>query len=231
MLGQFLELALVTAEAGAAWQNYQKLGFEPAATGDIWTHDYGVVAAAGLAIGLHARGDEPMSLVFVRPEVATLHRQLAAGGIEVEQARLGSDVFNELVLREPGGIALRVLEARTFSPPLQLPVRTALGRFHSLSLPCRDIAATQEFWQALGLDCTDVAVPWEGLAVSGTPLACHRRRDFAEPVLVFQDAVAPEAGVFAAAGILARPSPASLRDLPHVFGRTAEDQALLIVRV
>jgi hypothetical protein len=231
MLGQLLELALVTEEAGAAWQDFQKLGFEAAATGDIWTHDYGVVACEGLAIGLHARGDEPWSLVFVRPEVATLHRELAARGIPVEHARLGSDVFNELVLREPGGSALRVLEARTFSPPLQVPARTALGRFHSLSLPCRDVEAAQRFWQALGMTCTAVMEPWEGLAVEGTPLACHRRRDFAEPILVFEHATAPDTEVLAAARIHVQPPLPSLRDRPHVFARTADDLALLMSRL
>src|SRR5678815_2828838 len=121
MLGRFLELSLVTPDTGGTWQHYQRLGFEPAPTGDIWPHAYGVVACEGLAIGLHAAGDEALSISFVRPEVAALHRELTARHLDVERARLGSDVFNELTLREPGGVALRVLEARTFSPPLQTP--------------------------------------------------------------------------------------------------------------
>ena len=60
MLGQFLEVALVTDDTGDAWQQLQGLGFEPAPTGDIWPHPYGVVACEGIAIGLHARGDEPL---------------------------------------------------------------------------------------------------------------------------------------------------------------------------
>ena len=122
MLGRFLEFALTSADTGGAWQQYQKWGFAPAETGDIWPHAYGVVACDGLAIGLHAAGEEPLSLVFVRADVAALHRELGARGVEVEAARLGPDVFNELTLREPGGIAIRVLEARTFSPPLELPL-------------------------------------------------------------------------------------------------------------
>src|SRR6187551_2634558 len=145
MLGRFLELALVSADTGETWQQYQKLGFEPAETGDIWSHAYGVVACRGLAIGLHAAGEEPMCLVFVRPDVAALHRELVARGVEVEQARLGSDVFNELTLREPGGMAIRVLEARSFSPPLELPEQTLLGGFSSLSLPSTDMEEAAAF--------------------------------------------------------------------------------------
>src|SRR5690242_21432879 len=75
LLGRFLELSLVTADTGDAWQQYQKLGFESASTGDIWPHAYGVVTCENLAIGLHAAGAEALSITFVRPEVAALHRE------------------------------------------------------------------------------------------------------------------------------------------------------------
>jgi hypothetical protein len=228
MLGNFLELALVTADTGGAWQRYQRLGFEAASTGDIWSHDYGVVACQGVAIGLHARGAEPLSLVFVRPEVHALHRELADIGVEVEQARLGSDAFNELVLREPGGVALRILEARTFSPPLALPARTLLGSFLTLSLPCRDPAAATRFWQSLGSECVAVDSPLEGLAIPGTPLACHLRRDFAEPALIFRQHAPPDEAALEAAGFTAQPLPPSLRGQPHLLMRSAEDLAVLI---
>src|SRR5262249_28216067 len=140
----------------------------------------------GLAIGLHAAGDEPLSVTFVRPDVAALHRELAAKPLEVERARLGSDVFNELTLREPGGIALRVLEARSFSPPLDTPKRTALGRFVSISLPCRQMDAAEEFWRSLGHDCVPMEMPWAGRTIEGAPLALHPHQILAEPMLVFE---------------------------------------------
>lgn len=186
MLGQFLEIAQVTADTGESWQQLQALGFAPASAGDIWPHAYGVVACEGLALGLHAQGADELGVVFVRPEVAALHRELVALDIEVEAARLGSDVFNELTLREPGGVALRVLEARTFSPPSRVPARTALGRFVGLSLPCRDIEAARGFWQALGYATTASDTSLEGFAITGTPLACHPRQAMREPVLVFR---------------------------------------------
>src|SRR6185369_5431720 len=188
MLGRFLELSLVTPDTGGAWQQYQQLGFESAATGDIWPYAYGVVTCEGLAIGLHSQGAEPLSVTFVRPEVAALHRELTAKQLEVEQARLGSDVFNELMLREPGGVALRVLEARSFSPPLHTPRRTALGSFVSISLPCNDLDEGQAFWQRLGHDSLPIAMPWDGCSIDGLPLALHPRRILAEPALVFDHA-------------------------------------------
>jgi hypothetical protein len=228
MLGRFLELSVVAADTGDAWQQYQKLGFEPAAPGDIWPHAYGVITCEGLAIGLHGVGDEPLSITFVRPEVAALHRELAARQVEVEQARLGSDVFNEITLREPGGVALRVLEARSFSPPLQTPARTSLGHFVSLSLPSRDIEAAQEFWRGLGHECTLMDEPWEGCIIAGLPLANHSRRMLAEPMLVFRQ---PASDIEALIKIgLSRERPlVSLREVPHWRLRLPAETAALIL--
>lgn len=197
MLGQFLEVALVCADPGSAWQHLQSLGFEPASTGDIFTHAYGVVACGGVAIGLHAQGDDALSVVFVRPEVAALHRELTARGIDIEAARLGSDVFNELTLREPGGVALRVIEARSFSPPPRLPARTATGRFIALSLPCADLAAAREFWHGLGYATADNHLALERFSIESTPLACHSRRAMRQPTMLFEDA-AVDGDAFAA---------------------------------
>jgi hypothetical protein len=188
MLGRLLELALVVDDPGAAWLRYQQHGFATAETGDLWKHAYGVVACRGLALGLHAAGAEDFSIVFVRPDVAALHRDLVALGVRIEEARLGSDVFNELSLREPGGTLLRVIEARSFSPPAELPEATHFGAFQSLSLPCRDLAKAAEFWQQLGLAATPIEDAWEGFTLQGTPLACHPRRMLAEPALVFERA-------------------------------------------
>jgi hypothetical protein len=188
MLGRFLELALVVDDPGAAWQRYQKCGFTAAETGDIWKHAYGVVACRGFALGLHARGAEDFSIAFVRPDVAALHRGLADSGVQIEQARLGSDVFNELALREPGGRLLKVLEARSFSPPAELPEHTQLGTFISLSLPGRNLAEAADFWRLMGYAVEFIQDPWEGFTVPGTPLAYHLRRALPEPALLFHGA-------------------------------------------
>lgn len=229
MLGQFLEVALVTADAGEGWQQLQRLGFEPASTGDVWPHAYGVVTCEGLAIGLHSRGDDPLSVVFVRPEVAALHRELSARGIDVETARLGSDVFNELTLREPGGIALRVLEARSFSPPAQVPARTLPGRFRRLSLPGRDLDGAREFWAALGASCEPMEDPWPGFTIAGSPLGCHSRRVFTGPLLVFDSPDDHARDALEDAGFGIRPRLSALGDAPHLVAQGPEDLTLLMM--
>ncbi|HMA12958.1 MAG TPA: hypothetical protein VKO83_13790 [Steroidobacteraceae bacterium] len=229
MLGQFLEVALVAADASDDWQRLQRLGFEPAPTGDIWPHAYGVVTCEGLAIGLHARGDDPLSVVFVRPEVAALHRELSAHGIDIETARLGSDAFNELTLREPGGIALKVLEARSFSPPAHVPARTVPGRFRRLSLPGRDLDGAMEFWAALGARCEPMEDPWQGFTIAGSPVACHARRVSTGPLLVFDS---PEAGarqLLEDAGFAIRPRLSALGNAPHLVAQGPEDLTLLMM--
>ena len=227
MLGRLLEVALVTGDTGEEWQRFQQLGFEPAPTGDIWSHAYGVVACEGLAIGLHAKGEEPLSVVYVREDVAALHRELTALGLEAEQARLGSDVFNELTLREPGGTALKVLEARSFSPPTHLPARTVPGTFRWLSLPCRDPQDAMQFWSALGEECTVMEKPFEGFTI-GESLACHARSLFPGPLLVFNapDDNAREALRYA--GYEIRPRLA-MADVPHLVARGPEPLTLLML--
>jgi hypothetical protein len=230
MLGQLLEIALVTEDTGEAWQRFQQLGFTAAPTGDIWPHAYGVVASEGLAIGLHAKGDAPFSVVFVRPEVAALHRELTALDVEVETARLGSDVFHELWLHDPGGTALRVLEARSFSPPAQLPARTAAGSFRWLSLPCRDLESAARFWSTLGADCAPIEEPYPGITLGKSSLACHARSVFAGPLLVFDSPAEDASGLLEAAGFQMRPRLAALAGTPHLLARGPEGLTLLMLQ-
>jgi hypothetical protein len=185
MLGRFLEIALVTDRPLSAWESFQQLGFAAAETGDIWSHDYGVVCSAGLSLAWHAAGDEPLSLRTVRPNVIALERELEVLGVAVESAQLGPDVFNQLTLREPSGMALKVLEARSFTIPADLPVRTLLGRFEALSLPL-DLETATAFWSSLGYAARETTMPWAGIEIDGLPLAYHTPRECPRPLLVFQ---------------------------------------------
>jgi hypothetical protein len=229
MLGRFLELAVVTDDPGAGWDRLQQLGFANAPSGDIWSHPYGVVACAGLAIGLHARGEEALSLIFVRPQVAGLERDLSNRFIEVETTRLGSDVFNELGVREPGGFLLRVIEARTFSPPAEMPEQTALGRFQSISLPCADLAEAQGFWERLDMEVKALDTPWDSIAVGGLPLTYHERNSFNGPALIFDGrrALADDA-LRAAGATIGKPLPA-LRARNHRVLRSVEGLTMILL--
>jgi hypothetical protein len=184
MLGRFLEVALVTDKPLAAWESFQQLGFAPGTTGDIWSHDYGVVCCAGLSLGWHAAGSEPLALCTVRPNVLAVERELETAEVEVESAQLGPDVFNQLTLREPSGIALKVLEARSFTPPAEVPGRTLLGRFEALSLPL-DLDTAATFWSRLGYAARETTVPWSGIEIDGLPVAYHPPRACPEPLLIF----------------------------------------------
>ena len=62
------------------------------------------VARACHWVGMR-RASEPLSLCTVRPNVIALDRELEGLGVEIESAQLGPDVFNELMLREPSGMA------------------------------------------------------------------------------------------------------------------------------
>lgn len=207
MLGRFLELGLVTPDPGAAWTELQQLGFAGATSGEIWPHAYGAVACEGFAIGLHEAGNEPRTLFFVRPDVDVLRRELLNRFIDIEIDRTGSDVFNEIGLREPGGMLLRVIGARTFSPPPELPERTTLGRFRAISLPCADLGEAQGYWERLDMDVQTVSDPWDGISVQGLPIAYHEVGDFKEVALLFD-------GREAARQIIRGPQKLALVSLP-----------------
>lgn len=230
MLGRFLEIALVTERPLDAWESFQQLGFAPAATGDIWPHDYGVVCCAGLSLGWHAAGNEPLSLCSVRPNVIALERELDALGVEVESAQLGPDVFNNLTLREPSGMALRVLEARSFTPPADVPGRTLLGRFEWLSLPAREMETPTTFWNSLGYAARATGVPWSGIEIDGLPVAYHTHGDCPGPVLVFsRDAQGLDLEALLACGLERGRSLPSLSAADHQMLRSPGEVGLLLL--
>jgi hypothetical protein len=230
MIGRFHELSLRSGDIGGAWQRWLALGFAAGEAADVWRHPYGVVACEGLAIGLHAAAEEPLCVSFVRSGVAELERDLSNRLIGVERAQLGVDVFNMLELREPGGVLLRVLEARSFSPPAETPPETALGRFRALSLPCTDFAEARAFWERLELEVEAIEHPWEGLAVSGLPITCHDGAVLDNAVLVFDQArhdidnEALRESVLGSGRILT-----ALHGLRHRMLRTPEHLGLLLL--
>lgn len=188
MLGSVLEVGLATPDIGASCRFYGQLGFGSADTGDIWSHHYGVMTCRGLNCGLHGLRRPSPWLSFVKADVASLAGQLDAAGHRISQARLGDDVFHELELRDPAGLVLRVLEARSFPPPHAVPPLTLLGRFEALSLPLDDFGAGIAFWESLGLSAAPAQAPWKQLRVElpGFTLAYHRPTLHDEPLLLFQ---------------------------------------------
>lgn len=195
MLGRFLEIGIATADIRASVEFYERLGFSQAATGDTWPHPYGVLTDGRVCIGLHQSRLESPALTFVHPGVATHVAALAQLGIELSTVNTGSEVFNEVGFRDPGGQAVRLLEARTYSPADRSALETArCGRFRRLSLPAADVERVRHFWETLGFVAgEEQALPYPHLALrsDAIELALHPPRFFAAPLLVFGDTDMP----------------------------------------
>jgi catechol 2,3-dioxygenase-like lactoylglutathione lyase family enzyme len=195
MLGRFLEIGIATTDIRASVEFYERLGFTQAQTGDIWPHPYGVLTDGRVCIGLHQTRLESPALTFVHPGVAAHATALQQLGIELSTANTGSEVFNEVGFRDPGGHPVRLLEARTYSPSDRSALETSrCGRFRWLSLPARNLEPARRFWEALGFTAADEpAEPYPHLSLSGDAigLVLHRSRFFSEPLLVFGDTGMP----------------------------------------
>jgi catechol 2,3-dioxygenase-like lactoylglutathione lyase family enzyme len=191
MLGQFLEIGIQTPDIRASVEFYERLGFTQAQTGDIWPHPYGVLTDGRLWIGLHQTRLESPALTFVRPELAAHVSTLERRGIELSRINTGSEVFNEIAFRDPAGHAVRLLEARTYSPLHRSALAgSRCGSFRWLSLPARHPEAVRQFWEGLGFAAGDEPAepyPHLRLRTEAIELALHRPRFFAEPLLVFGD--------------------------------------------
>lgn len=195
MLGRFLEIGIATQDIRASVEFYERLGFTQAQTGDIWLHPYGVLTDGRVYLGLHqARLDSP-ALTFVRPEIAGHAAALERAGIELSTVNVGSEVFNEIGFHDPSGQAVRLLEARTYSPADRSALETSrCGRFGWLSLPVAEFGPVRAFWEVLGMCAAEEeAQPFFHVPLRSADfdLALHRSRFFPEPLLVFRDVDMP----------------------------------------
>jgi catechol 2,3-dioxygenase-like lactoylglutathione lyase family enzyme len=191
-LGRFLEISIGTRVIRESLEFYEALGFVQAAVSETWSHPYAVVTDGHLFIGLHGRDIPSPSLTFVLPELHLGVSRLKERGVEFEEERFGEDVFNQAQLRDPGGLSVMLLEARTFSPPqLDAPIESACGYFSELGLPAR--AAPDEaraFWESVGFVALEEEAqpfPRTPLVSDGLDLALYRTRALRQPVLTFED--------------------------------------------
>lgn len=232
MLGSYLEVALSTADIRASCEFYERLGFGSAVTGDVWAYHYGVMTSGTLRLGLHGKRQPSPAVIFTRANVARLAAELRSLGIPLASARLDTDVFNELDLRDPSGLTLRVLEARTFSPPAAVPEATALGRFVALSLPLRDLETGERFWQQLGAVATRHEEPWPHLAADAGELRLtfHAPRLHDQPLLLFhQPQLATARRLLAESGINATEGLGGFGVPPHLLVESPEGQLIALL--
>ena len=192
MLGRFLEISVHTPDIRASLEFYESLGFVQAPVGEVFNHPYAVVTDGRLFLGLHGQAIPSPALTFVMPRLMQGIEQLEGLGIELEDLRLGNEVFNRVSFRDPSGQCVNVFEARTFSPPqLEAQPATTCGYFSELGLPAREQGPMRVFWEALGFVAWDEQPePFARTAITSDHLnlALYRSRAFRQPVLTFEDA-------------------------------------------
>ena len=195
MIGRFHEVSVHAPDPAASLAFYERLGFTQVTTGEAFPYPYAVVADGRLAIGLHGR-ELPQSplLAFVLPDLRDELEALERRGIEILDRRLGDDVFNEASL-EAGGQSVRLLEARTHSPPPLGPGETSrLGWFEEYALPVADVKRAEAALERLGFvpaEEGDEPYPHIGMTSDSLNVALLRAGTCARPALVFTDAEMP----------------------------------------
>lgn len=148
---RFLEISTASENVLESLEYYRALGFVELQSGDIWDHPYAVVSDGRVCIGLHAREFTSPALSFVLPGLAEVLGSTQPTHLDPTYSRLGDEQFHEAGFAAPGGQALMMLEARTFSPPgLPDTGSSVLGYFEGYALPCSDIEAGISCWESIG---------------------------------------------------------------------------------
>jgi hypothetical protein len=190
VFGRFLEIGLATHDIAESVLYYERLGFSQLLTSDAWPHRYGVLSDGRLFTGLHEREMTSPAVTFVLPDLARSLPRLADQHIEPELTLFGEDHLHQVLLRDPGGLGVTLLEARTYSPAPQGSTPQSLcGYFSHLSLPESDFDAAREFWECAGfvaLGEEDLPFPHLPLTSDHLDLAFHSRRSFDGPLLIFE---------------------------------------------
>lgn len=148
-LGRFLEFSVRAPDILESLRFYKSLGFTELEIGDVWKHKYAVVSDGDLCIGLHDRLRDSPALTFVHPDLARHARSMTDHGFRFEYLRLDEDVFNELGFTDEDGHIISMLEARTFSPPIEDVGMSACGEWFEMVLPVRSAMRTGRFWAPL----------------------------------------------------------------------------------
>jgi hypothetical protein len=190
-LGRFLEISLAAADVAASLAFYESLGFVQASVGEAWPHPYAVVTDGRLSLGLHAADFESPLPTWAAPSLRERLATLANLDVTIDDARLDDVSMHQALLRDPSGQLLRLLEARTFSPPALAPAHsTALGYFEEFAIATTDLTAASAFWERLGFVAFEpVREPFARAVAASRDLNVGLYAiDLPAPVLVFSAA-------------------------------------------
>jgi len=195
LIGRFHEVSVYAPDPAESLAFYERLGFAQVTTGEAFPYPYAAVGDGRLTIGLHGR-ELPQSplIAFVLPDLSEELKAIEHRGIEVLERRLGEDVFNEARI-EAAGQSIRLLEARTHSPPPFGPGETSrLGWFEEFALPVADMKRAEADWERLGFvpaEEGEEPYPHIGLTSDSLNVALLRGGSLRVPALVFTDADMP----------------------------------------
>jgi hypothetical protein len=200
LLGKFLELSVQTEDILESLAFYKSLGFSELAIGDVWQHKYAVVSDGEISIGRHECGFDGPSITFVHPDLAKYARTMTSKGLEFSVLKVDADVFNELGFRDRDGHMIRLLEARTFSPPDDDLRRSLCGELLETVLPVKNVMRTGRFWAPLTpvlLRIREEPTTHMRFDAEGMPLGLSESIALEQPSLCFkcQDRDALEAAV------------------------------------
>ena len=187
MLGPFLELSVASADVAGSIAFYESLGFVQAPVGEAWGHPYAVVTDGRLHLGLHGTGLEAPLLTFVVQDLRGKLAQFDALGIDLATARLDDVSLHEATFQDPAGHCVRLLEARTFSPPALEPGHeSALGYFEEYALGSSDPVGAGRYWENLGFVAfADESRPGKVVATSRDVNLAFHDADMASPTVCF----------------------------------------------
>jgi catechol 2,3-dioxygenase-like lactoylglutathione lyase family enzyme len=235
MIGRFHEVSVHAADPIASLAFYERLGFVQVTTGEAFPYPYAAVGDGRLTIGLHGR-ELPQSplLAFVLPDLRDELEAIERRGVAILERRVGDDVFNEARI-DVAGQSLRLLEARTHSPPPFGPAETSrLGWFEEVALPSGDRQEAWKAWERVGFvqaEEGDEPYPHVGLTSDSLNVALVDRSILRNAALVFTDADMPaRIARLAADGFeFARQAPAALDASRHALLVAPEGTQLLLV--
>ncbi|HEY3731330.1 MAG TPA: hypothetical protein VGL28_08750 [Steroidobacteraceae bacterium] len=190
MFGRFLELGIATPDIASSVLHYERLGFSQLITGDAFSHRYGVLSDGRVPLGLHQRDMPSPTLTFVLPQLWLAQQGLRERRFVPEMAQFGEDALHQLRLRDPGGHAITLLEARTYSPADRgVHAASLCGYFSHLSLPQPDFHSARDFWERAGfVALQQEAAPFAHLPLTSDhlDLAFHAPQIFDAPLLIFE---------------------------------------------
>jgi hypothetical protein len=127
-------------------------------------------------------GDPHPAPTFVRPDLKAHLRGFKRIDVPLEFADTADDQFHRAGFRDPNGLLIILLEARTcFTLPPDPTMISTLGEFLEYSVPTHSIDATVSFWERLGvrrIEGGDSPQPWCRLEGHGFTLGVYAGRRF-----------------------------------------------------